>query len=258
VLPKSPVAPAPGPTLAPGETAPPPIDVPTGLPETAAPLPPVATPPPPPAAPPAAGQLAVTLAEPAPLVLLNETRELMALVTPSAGFNDSVTLTLEGLPTGVTAKLTPATATVTSPLTVAVSLTVAPDAAPAPSIPLSLKATAASGSGSAALQLNVPAELLIAIPAGVPLGTAAAPNQAAFGSPSIPVFLVGAGTKVTFVNRDARAHAIHATGTGGLNHEAGNLLPNAANAYSDTLTARGTIDFRCHLHPNMVGQIVVK
>src|SRR5689334_16459289 len=45
---------------------------------------------PPPAAPPPAGTLAVTVGDAAPVVRLNETKELAAMVTPSAGFSGTV------------------------------------------------------------------------------------------------------------------------------------------------------------------------
>ncbi|MGQ0507342.1 MAG: hypothetical protein ACT4TC_18710 [Myxococcaceae bacterium] len=218
------------------------------------------SPAPAPTVPPASGQLAVTVAEPAPVVRLNETREIAARVTPGAGFTGSITLTVEGLPAGITAKVTPDTATLTgAPLDVRVALTVPSDFAVNPNVPLTLKATGGAATGSAAMALNIPAELLITIPSGVALGTAQAPNQMAFGSPSIPVLLAaGAGTKVTFVNGDKINHQIHANGTAGLAHEPGPLQANGANAYSDTLTAKATVNFRCHIHANMIGQIIVK
>jgi plastocyanin len=104
----------------------------------------------------------------------------------------------------------------------------------------------------------VKAELLVTIPKGVDIGTSATPNLTAFGAQTIPTIFVAPGTKVTFVNADSINHEVHSDGTLGIAHEGGPLMANGANAYTQTFNGAGTFNFRCHIHPNMKGQIVVK
>ncbi len=200
-------------------------------------------------------------------IRLNETRSYTVTVTPGGGLTGGVMLSLDGAPAGVTGKFTPGVINFTdaNPATAKLEVTVASDmAAPASSVSLAVKAASGSISGSANLGVSIPAELLVAIPNGVDIGTAAAPNKAAFGTYGLPVIQVAAGTKVTWVNNDVINHEIHSDGTLGVAHETGQLMANAANSYSQTFklpagtTTPQTFTYRCHIHPNMLGQIVVK
>ncbi|HUS63008.1 MAG TPA: plastocyanin/azurin family copper-binding protein, partial [Kofleriaceae bacterium] len=98
----------------------------------------------------------------------------------------------------------------------------------------------------------------VTIAKGVAIGTAAAPNLEAFGAVSMPTIFVAPGTKVTWVNQDGINHQIHSDGNLGIAHEGGPLQANGANAYTQTFNGTGTYNYRCHIHPNMKGQIVVK
>jgi plastocyanin len=202
----------------------------------------------------------VTLDKTTDTVRLNESHSYTATITPSNGFSGSVTLSLEGAPAGVTATFDPAAVMVsTAPVTVAVTVAVASDmAVPASSVPLSIKGTSGAITSAAALGVMIPAELFVQIPKGVNIGTAAAPNKTAFGTFGMPVIEVAAGTKVTWVNNDIIDHEVHSDGTLGIAHESGPLKANGANTYTQTFSKAGTFSYRCHIHPNMMAQIVVK
>jgi plastocyanin len=249
-------SPGTGSTGTPSGGTPSPTPTPTPTPD------PTPTPTPTPTGPPAtAGSLAVALDKSSDTIRLNETKTYTATLTPSGGFNGDVVLALDGAPAGITAVFTPAQLMVsgTTPATVQVAVKVASDmATPAASVPLSIKASSGSISNAAALGVMVPAELLVQIPKGVNIGTAAAPNQTAFGTFGMPVIQVAAGTKVTWVNGDAINHEIHSDGTLGIAHEPGPLMANGANSYTQTFKSTGTYAYRCHIHPNMKGEIIVK
>jgi len=212
------------------------------------------------AGPPAqSGTLSLTLPSSAESLRLNESKDLTVTVTPSNGFSGMVTYAVDNLPTGVTATFTPPAAMVTGPTTT--KLTLKTSSSMKPNNALAMQVKASSGtitSAPQALTLDVKAELLVTIPNGVNVGTAAAPNNEAFGAASIETVYVAPGTKVTFVNADGINHQIHSDGTLGVAHEGGPLMANGGNTYTQTFNAAGTLNFRCHIHPNMKGQIVVK
>jgi plastocyanin len=200
-------------------------------------------------------------------IRLNETKSYTLTLTPSGGLTGGVSLALDNAPAGVTAKFTPTMVNIVdaSAVTVKVDLTVASDmATPSASVPIAIKATSGSISASASLGATIPAELLVEIPNGVSIGSAAAPNKTAFGTYGLPVIQVAAGTKVTWINRDGINHEIHSDGNFGIAHEGGPLMANGANSYTQTFKNTGaagttaTYSYRCHIHPNMVGQIIVK
>ena len=217
--------------------------------------------PPPDAGPPAVtGAIAIALDKTTDTIRLNESHSYTATITPSNGFSGSVTLALDNPPAGVTATFDPAALMVSdAPATVAVTVTVASNmATPAASVPLSIKGTSGAITSAASLGLMIPAELYVEIAKGVNIGTAAAPNKTAFGLYGMPVIQVAAGTKVTWMNGDAQNHEIHSDGTLGIAHEGGPLLANGGNTYTQTFNNKGTFTYRCHIHPNMQGQIIVQ
>jgi plastocyanin len=162
----------------------------------------------------------------------------------------------------VTAKFDPAQINIadTTPATVKVDVSVASDAEASNSVPLAIKAVSGEINASANLGLAIPAELLITIQPGVAIGTAAEPNKAAFGAYGMPVYQVAAGTKVTWINMDTSNHEIHSNGGLGIAHENGPLMANGANSYTQTINGKSgdVFTYRCHLHPNMLGQFVIK
>jgi plastocyanin len=243
------------------------------------------TPPPPPAPPAKTGSIAMTVDKTTDTVRLNETKSYVVTITPADGFAGSVNLAAEGLAAGmtatfnssdpaVTAAITSVNVMSTAPVTVKMSVAVASDmATPAASVPVSVKGTSGTITASANLGVMIPAELLVQIPAnlrdpsitGSGIGTAAAPQKNAFGTTDVaksaygmPVIQVAAGTKVTWVNLDSINHRVHSDGGQGIAHEPDNLLANGANTYTQTFKSAGTFSYRCHIHPNMLGQIVVK
>lgn len=206
------------------------------------------------------GAIAIALDKSTDTIRLNETKSYTATITPSNGFSGSVALALDNPPAGVSATFTPAAIDVsTAPATVAVTISVASDmATPAASVALSIKGTSGAISSAASLGVTIPAELFVQIPKGVVIGTAAAPNKTAFGTYGMPVLEVAAGTKVTWINNDTINHEVHSDGSLGIAHEGGPLLANGANTYTQTFTKAGTFTYRCHIHPNMQAQIIVK
>jgi hypothetical protein len=204
------------------------------------------------------GTLSLMLASSSDSLRLNEAKEYDVMVVPGGGFNGSVTYSVDGLPTGATATFDPASGMVSSTTTVKLTIKTAGDSPVGNGNALTIKAVSGTIVGSTPFTLDVKAELLVTIPAGVDIGTSAAPNLQAFGAQSIPTIFVAPGTKVTFVNADAINHEIHSDGTLGIAHEGGPLMANGANSYTQTFSGSGTFNFRCHIHPNMKGQIVVK
>jgi plastocyanin len=203
------------------------------------------------------GTLMLSLSSNMDSIRLNESKDYQLMVLPGGGFNGMVTYAIEGLPTGVTATFNPAGGMVSQPSTVTLTIKTAGDATVGAGS-LTVKATSGTINSSAALALTVDAELLVSISKGVDIGTNATPNTTAFGADSIPTVFVAPGTKVTFINNDTINHEIHSDGSLGINHEGGPLMANGANTYTQTFNATGTFNFRCHIHPNMLGQIVVK
>jgi plastocyanin len=207
------------------------------------------------------GTITAALDKSTDTIRLNETKKYTLTVTPAGGFTGGVTLSLDNPPAGVSAKFVPGGVNITgtSAVTAEVDISVASNfAGAAASVPLSIKAVSGAISGAANLGATVPADLFVAIPNGVPIGTAATPNKAAFGTYGMPVIQVAAGTKVTWINNDAINHEIHSDGTLGIQHEGGPLMANGANTYTQTFNAKGTFTYRCHIHPNMQGQIIVQ
>lgn len=245
-------------TPPPASEPPPPVEPPVEPPAPPVEPPPVTPPvtPPPPAT---TGSLALSAPSTQLLLHLNETKSVKLTVTPSNGFNGTATFSVTGLPAGVTAFFAPDQVPLSdTPVDVTMSLRSASDLNGTLGMPLTLTVSSGTISSSTPLTLDLLQEVLITIPKNVPLGTAAQPNTAAFGAVSTQVLFVNPGTKVTFINMDTKNHEIHANAnTVGLQHEPGQLLPNGANSYSQILK-KGTVNFRCHIHPNMLGQIVVK
>jgi hypothetical protein len=184
---------------------------------------------------------------------LNESKEVTLNLAPENGYSGQVALSVEGLTPGVTAKFTPEIANVSGPTSVTLSFSVASDAVANPNIQLLIRARDGAVETTLPLQLNVPAELAVFIAKGVNFQN---DNPLAFGALSWPA-LFTPGLKVTFVNNDGVAHRIHAGGDSGLSHQNGNLAPNGGS-YTDTLTEPGIVEFRCHIHGNMTGQLELK
>lgn len=249
------------PAATPPEELPPPAEEPPVLPPPEPTEPPVTAPVTPPANPPPAttGSLSLGMTGTQLQLHLNETKSVKLTVTPSNGFDGTVSFAVTGLPAGVTAFFSPDQVPLTSaPVDVTMSLRSKSDLTGTLGMPLTITATSGTISSSTPLTLDLLQEVLITIPKGVNLGTAQQPNTTAFGAVSTTVIFVNPGTKVTFINMDTRNHEIHANNNAtGLQHEPGQLLPNGANTYSQILK-QGTVNFRCHIHPNMLGQIVVK
>jgi plastocyanin len=189
---------------------------------------------------------------------LNDTTDITVNVMPAGGFDGNVIYSLEGAPTGVTATFNPPGGMVSQPTTTVMTLKTASDAMPGTGTALTIKATSGTISGSTPVTLDIKAELLVTIAKGVNIGTSAAPNLTAFGAQTMPTIFVAPGTKVTWVNEDSINHEIHSDGTLGIQHEGGPLMANGANQYTQTFNGTGTYNYRCHIHPNMKGQIVVK
>jgi plastocyanin len=206
------------------------------------------------------GSLNLSLDSTSASLRMNDSKDLTLTVTPQDGFDGIVTLAAENLPAGVTATFTPPGGMLsgTAPMTVKVTLKSASDTKPAAGMALDLKATSGTITATTPLTVDVTAELLVIIPKGVDIGTSSNPDLTAFGAQSIQTYFVTPGTKVTFINEDSINHEIHSDGTLGISHEGGPLMADGANSYTQTFNGSGTFNFRCHIHPNMKGQIVVQ
>jgi plastocyanin len=196
---------------------------------------------------------------------LNETQTFTITVS-TTGAGGTATLALADSPTGLTATFNPATVVVSStPVTATMTVTAASNMDSAASVATSVQATINGEISSTTFGLTVLPELLISIAEGV----ATTNNGTAFGAAVIPVKAVAAGVKVVFQNNDIINHEIHADGTGGIPHEGGPLdanggvydtNPGSNPAVPLTITPgfTGPINFRCHIHGGMTGQIMVQ
>ena len=203
-----------------------------------------------------AGAATIALSAQASTLRLNETKKVMITVT-SNGETGTATLALAKAPAGVTATFTPATVTLgATPTTVTMAVKAASDMVPASSVAAEVQLTVGSASSTTTYGLTVTDELLLQIPNGVNFATA---NTTAFGAATTPVKVKSGITKITFVNGDGIEHRIHADGTDSLAHEPNNMAASGG-AYTQTLTneVKGAVNFHCHIHPNMMGQIMVE
>jgi plastocyanin len=184
-------------------------------------------------------------------MVLGERKDFLVTVTSENAFAGPVALTTTALPVGWTATFDPATVTVPANglITSKLTLAIATDATAA-AAEWSVQGAGSAGNKTIAVDVEVKPELVIRIPAG-------ALNNAAmsFGG-SVKTRRFGTGTKVTWINGDNIDHRIHGNGTGGLNHQANNLVPGAS--YSVTMTAIGTFNYNCHIHGAMTGQLVIE
>jgi plastocyanin len=213
----------------------------------------------PPGPPASSGAIGLSLSATSQTLRMNESKPITVTVTPKDGLTGVVALELSGAPAGVTAAFEPPGVMLSgAPAQVQMTLKAASDAQPKTGYALSVKAVSGAISAVTPLTLDVAAELLVVVQKGVALGTSAQPNLLAFGASPTPTFYIAPGTKVTWVNQDSVNHRVHSDGTLGIAHEGGDLMANSANTYSDTFTGTGTFSYRCHIHPNMKGQIVIK
>lgn len=226
--------------------------------DNSTPIDPVTPEPAPEPGPPAeVGTLSLMVASTSESLKLNDAKTIDVSVIPGGGFEGGVTYAVEGLPAGVTAAFDPPSGMVSAMTTVKLTLKTASDAMPANGTALTIKATSGEISATQPLTLDVEPELLIRIAKGVPIGTGANPNRTAFGGvEELPTIYVAPGTKVTWINEDGINHQIHSNGTLGIQHQGGPITANGG-AYTDTLTGAGTLEYRCHIHPNMRGKLVV-
>ena len=203
-----------------------------------------------------AGAATLALSANTSTLRLNETKKVMVTIT-SNGETGTATLSLAKAPAGVKATFTPATVTLgATPTTVAMTVTAASDMTPATSVAAEVQLSVGSATSTTTYGLTVTDELLLQIPNGVNF---AAANPTAFGATSVPVKVKSGITKITFVNGDGIEHRIHADGTDSLAHEPNNMAASGG-AYTQTLTneVKGAVNFHCHIHPNMMGQIMVQ
>lgn len=80
-------------------------------------------------------------------------------------------------------------------------------------------------------------------------GTSSA-SSAAFGTNPLTI---ASGTTLTWVNEDSVTHTSTANGN---QWSSGNIAPGGS--FSFTFSQTGTFPYRCTIHPNMVGTVVVQ
>ena len=111
----------------------------------------------------------------------------------------------------------------------------------------------ASGTASSSMPgMDMPSSSGSAAAAPVPVsGTTVAITNFAFSPASLTV---KAGTKVTWTNKDADAHTVTSTGSGGpLNSPA----MATGDTFSFTFTTPGTYNYLCTIHPFMTAVVTV-
>jgi plastocyanin len=200
------------------------------------------------------GTASIQLSEDASALSLNQTKDITLTINGN-GMTGDGTLSLVNAPAGFTATFNPSMVTLAgAPVMVTMTVQATSNMDPATSVAATVQLDVAGAMSTTTYGITVMPELMIYIAKGVVTNV---PNKMAFGAYPIPVKLIGTGTKVTFVNNDTIQHRIHADGTGGLSHEPNNMAANGGT-YSDTLVSAGPIPFHCHIHPNMMGQIVVQ
>jgi hypothetical protein len=154
---------------------------------------------------------------------LFQAASLTVTVTPKNNFSGSVALSATGLPGAAKATFSPAALNVSgnSPVTAKLDISGIDTAGSAAA---KIVATAGSEAPSAGLALNVKARITLTIPAGVQ----DAPN--AFGVGDLTVKMPNLSAQnplvVTFVNKDAAGHTIHAGGCNGFTHGGSDIPQN--------------------------------
>jgi plastocyanin len=199
------------------------------------------------------GTATIALDSPTGTFRLNEKKDFTVTITPN-GATGTASLALTGAPTGLSAVFDPPSVTLAAaPVTSKMTVTATSSMDPATSVAAAVTAMIGGMPSSTTFGVTVLPELVVYIQPGVALTN----NTSAFGATSIPVKLIGAGTKITFINNDGLEHRIHSDGTGGLAHQPNNMGANGGT-YEEMLTATGTINFNCHIHGGMKGQLVVQ
>lgn len=200
------------------------------------------------------GTASVTLDSATATLRLNEKKPITITINGN-GASGTASFALLGAPAGVTATFNPATVTVgASPVTTVMTVSAASDMDPIANVAGMVQVTIGSAPNTTTFGMTVLPELVVVIPTGVDIANN---NPLVFGAATIPVKLIGTGTKITFVNQDGIQHRIHSDGTGGLDHQPNNMAANGGT-YVDTLTEVGAINFVCHIHGKMKGNIMVK
>ncbi len=210
---------------------------------------------------PQSGSFTVLTASPsADVELRNVTQPLLVTVAPT-GFSGAVSLSVTGLPAGVTASFDKSSVTVsgTTGASAQLTLTTKSDVISG-AIKLSVVATSGATTATAPLTLNVKPVLTIAIPMNVDAmkGTPGNASTKAFGDFPIVVSatanLSAAPIVVKFLNKDSSGHCIHASNMNqGFPHDpSNNGVCNALtqkdqfNATARAINATGTYKFWLH------------
>jgi hypothetical protein len=155
-----------------------------------------------------------------------------ATITPKAGYTGDATLTVTGLPTGVTADIAPATVTLgASPVTAKITFNVSAGAtASATGVPVVVTATSSGVTATANVTFKVNNAITMTIPVNIDALNAAGKSFDAFGAAfaadptssagsvkpaaAAPTFASGVAVKV--YNADSAQHIIH--GQNGFQH----------------------------------------
>ncbi len=198
------------------------------------------------------GSFALSLGSGALASELMATNDVTVTLTPAGGFTGAVALSATGLPSGVTATFSPASADLTSgPATVTMTVTVPSTITPfATAQTVSVVGSGAGGAtGNAPLALTVKRALTLTIPKNVE----ATPN--AFGTAAIVIHAgtIGAGNAITInvVNKDtsvAAGHIFHSSNTanGFFHGDTGNPVAPGAKDAVRNVTGTGTYPFYMH------------
>lgn len=184
---------------------------------------------------------------------LGETKTFTVTVTSEYGFAGPVTLAAAGVPATWQTTFAPSA---TVPLTADGQATA------------TLEVTIPTDAESGAAMLNVTADASVGPRMAPPADVTVTPTlilrippnalnnpDTSFGGTKT-VRYVAPGTTVTWINDDTVNHRIHADDVNGFDHQQ-NEMNAGGGSYSVQIMAPGVYDYNCHLHSQMVGQIVV-
>ncbi len=185
-------------------------------------------------------------------------------VTPAMGFKGDVTLSVTGLPPGVTAKFDKTTVSITDTAPAIAKMTLSADVlTSAATLPLVVTATAGTQTSTVPVNFKVNAQLTFTIPPNIAAMAAAGTAVVdAYGKDfgktpaAIPAPAGGTPIVVKIINGDSVAHEIHGNGSGqtlsgiastaSFPHGTGTVAAGATDTVARNLTAGNTYNGYLH------------
>jgi plastocyanin len=196
----------------------------------------------------------VSLSPAAAELVLGETKTFTVTVTPENGFSGAVALEAVGARASWLTSFDNATVNVAGgPATATLTVKIPTDAEAGTAL-LAVKGTSDTLSPvTPNADVVVKPELVIRIPQG----SVDNPENSFGPAGKNTVRLVAPGTKITWINDDTVPHRIHGDNANGLNHEPNNMAA-AGGSYTVTITKAGVYNYRCHIHSQMEGTLIIQ